>query len=86
MPPAGAGGAGRPPRGTRPLGGALRGHHPPAIFRQEKLKNDVRLPAARKYIVEHKLNEVFEGQVRDVGVAERLGAIQLGERGRDRGG
>ena len=25
-------------------------------------------------------------QVRDVGVAERLGAIQLGERGRDRGG
>src|SRR4029079_1164338 len=24
-------------------------------------KNDVRLPAARKYIAEHKLNEVFEG-------------------------
>src|SRR5258706_13333687 len=35
--------------------------HPPAIFRKEKLKNDVRLPAARKYIAEHKLNEVFEG-------------------------
>ena len=33
--------------------------HPPAIFRQEKLKNDVRLPAARKYIAEHKLNEIF---------------------------
>ena len=27
--PAGAGGAGRPPRGTRPLGGAHRGHDPP---------------------------------------------------------
>src|SRR6476659_6911314 len=32
--------------------------HPPAIFRQEKLKSDVRLPAARKFIAEHKLNEV----------------------------
>ena len=42
--------------------------HPPAIFRQEKLKNDVRLPAARKYIAEHKLNEVFEGDVGDVGL------------------
>ena len=35
--------------------------HPPAIFRQEKLKNDVRLPAARKFIAEHKLNEIFAG-------------------------
>jgi indolepyruvate ferredoxin oxidoreductase alpha subunit len=35
--------------------------HPPAIFRQEKLKNDVRLPAARKFILERKLNEVFPG-------------------------
>ena len=35
--------------------------HPPAIFRQEKLKSDVRLPAARKFIAEHRLNEVFEG-------------------------
>ena len=26
--------------------------HPPATFRQEKLKSDVRLPAARKFIVE----------------------------------
>ncbi|MEO8143335.1 MAG: indolepyruvate ferredoxin oxidoreductase subunit alpha, partial [Betaproteobacteria bacterium] len=42
--------------------------HPPAIFRQEKLKNDVRLPAARKYIAEHKLNEVFEGDVGGVGL------------------
>ena len=35
--------------------------HPPATFRQEKLKIDVRLPAARKYIAEHKLNEIFAG-------------------------
>jgi indolepyruvate ferredoxin oxidoreductase, alpha subunit len=35
--------------------------HPPATFRQEKLKSDVRLPAARKFIVENRLNEVFPG-------------------------
>src|SRR5574341_2433277 len=31
--------------------------HPPATFRQEKLKSDVRLPAARRYILENRLNE-----------------------------
>jgi len=35
--------------------------HPPATFRQEKLKSDVRLPAARKFIAEHRLNEIFPG-------------------------
>jgi indolepyruvate ferredoxin oxidoreductase alpha subunit len=35
--------------------------HPPATFRQEKLKSEVRLPAARKFILEHGLNEVFPG-------------------------
>src|SRR5216683_2010768 len=35
--------------------------HPPAIFRQEKLKAEVRLPAARRFILEKKLNETFEG-------------------------
>jgi indolepyruvate ferredoxin oxidoreductase, alpha subunit len=35
--------------------------HPPATFRQEKLKSDVRLPAARRYIVEKRLNETFPG-------------------------
>jgi indolepyruvate ferredoxin oxidoreductase alpha subunit len=42
--------------------------HPPAIFRQEKLKNEVRLPAARKYIAEHKLNEIFDGAESSVGL------------------
>jgi indolepyruvate ferredoxin oxidoreductase alpha subunit len=32
--------------------------HPPATFRQEKLKTDVRLPAARRFIVERKLNDI----------------------------
>jgi indolepyruvate ferredoxin oxidoreductase, alpha subunit len=41
--------------------------HPPATFRQEKLKSDVRLPAARKFIRERGLNEVFPG-TENVGV------------------
>jgi indolepyruvate ferredoxin oxidoreductase alpha subunit len=45
--------------------------HPPATFRQEKLKNDVRLPAARKFILENKLNEVFPG-------TEKVGLIVQG--------
>ena len=47
--------------------------HPPAIFRQEKLKNDVRLPAARSYIAEHKLNEIFDGAEPSVGLVVQGG-------------
>ncbi|MGE5130769.1 MAG: thiamine pyrophosphate-dependent enzyme, partial [Sphingomonadaceae bacterium] len=42
--------------------------HPPATFRQEKLKADVRLPAARRFVHDERLNEVFEGDVSDVGL------------------
>jgi indolepyruvate ferredoxin oxidoreductase alpha subunit len=35
--------------------------HPPATFRQEKLKSEVRLPAARRFVLEKKLNETFPG-------------------------
>ncbi|MDH4189166.1 MAG: indolepyruvate ferredoxin oxidoreductase subunit alpha [Betaproteobacteria bacterium] len=42
--------------------------HPPATFRQEKLKSDVRLPAARRFIAEHRLNEVFDGEQKDLGI------------------
>jgi len=42
--------------------------HPPATFRQEKLKFDVRMPAARKFIVDHGLNELFDGPERDIGI------------------
>jgi indolepyruvate ferredoxin oxidoreductase alpha subunit len=45
--------------------------HPPATFRQEKLKNDVRLPAAREFIKKNKLNEIFEGK-------EKVGLIVQG--------
>ena len=42
--------------------------HPPATFRQEKLKSDVRLPAARKFIAQHRLNEVFPGEESALGI------------------
>ncbi|HEY5896251.1 MAG TPA: indolepyruvate ferredoxin oxidoreductase subunit alpha [Burkholderiales bacterium] len=42
--------------------------HPPATFRQEKLKSDVRLPAARRFIAEHRLNEIFEGAESALGI------------------
>jgi indolepyruvate ferredoxin oxidoreductase alpha subunit len=42
--------------------------HPPATFRQEKLKSDVRLPAARRFILEKKLNETFEGEEKRLGI------------------
>ncbi|OGA08811.1 MAG: indolepyruvate ferredoxin oxidoreductase [Betaproteobacteria bacterium RIFCSPHIGHO2_12_FULL_69_13] len=42
--------------------------HPPATFRQEKLKSDVRLPAARRFIADHKLNETFQGPESSLGL------------------
>lgn len=42
--------------------------HPPVTFRQEKLKSEQRIPAARKYIVEQKLNELFDGRHSDLGI------------------
>jgi indolepyruvate ferredoxin oxidoreductase alpha subunit len=42
--------------------------HPPVTFRHEKLKVEQRIPAARAYIAEHKLNEIFEGARDDVGL------------------
>ena len=42
--------------------------HPPVTFRHEKLKTDERMPAARRYIAEHGLNEVFDGDAHDVGL------------------
>ncbi len=46
--------------------------HPPATFRQEKLKSDVRLPAARKFIAEQRLNEIFPGN-ENVGIVVQGG-------------
>ncbi len=63
---------------TRPLAEAAefnydRLSHPPATFRQEKLKAEVRLPAARRFVREQRLNEVFEGPESDVGIVVQGG-------------
>ncbi len=42
--------------------------HPPVTFQHEKRKIDERLPAARRYIVEHALNESIAGSRNDIGV------------------
>jgi indolepyruvate ferredoxin oxidoreductase alpha subunit len=41
--------------------------HPPVTFRHEKLKVEARIPAARRYIAEQRLNELFPGDRDDVG-------------------
>ena len=40
----------------------MRLAHPPVTFVHEKLKSQERLPAARRFIAEHQLNETFEGK------------------------
>lgn len=42
--------------------------HPPVTFIQERLKVEERLPAARKFIREHKLNEFVPGDLADIGI------------------
>jgi indolepyruvate ferredoxin oxidoreductase alpha subunit len=41
---------------------------PPATYLQEKLKVEVRWPAAVKFIREHALNEIFAGEMSDIGI------------------
>jgi indolepyruvate ferredoxin oxidoreductase alpha subunit len=42
--------------------------HPPVTFHHEKLKYEVRMPAARKYIVDAQLNELFDGELGELGI------------------
>jgi indolepyruvate ferredoxin oxidoreductase alpha subunit len=42
--------------------------HPPLTFRQEKLKTAERIPAARRFIAEQRMNELFRGRREDIGV------------------
>src|SRR5882672_365313 len=41
---------------------------PPATYAQEKHKVDVRWPAAQKFIRENRLNDVFAGTIKDIGI------------------
>lgn len=42
--------------------------HPPSTFKHEKHKYEVRMPAARQFIEDAGLNELFDGQHADVGL------------------
>ncbi|HSM20217.1 MAG TPA: indolepyruvate ferredoxin oxidoreductase subunit alpha, partial [Hyphomicrobiales bacterium] len=42
--------------------------HPPSTYAHERRKYDERMPAARRFIVESRLNEVFEGDCAEVGL------------------
>ncbi len=42
--------------------------HPPVTFVQERLKVEERLPAARAFIREHRLNEMLPGELADIGI------------------
>jgi indolepyruvate ferredoxin oxidoreductase alpha subunit len=42
--------------------------HPPATYVQERLKVEHRLPAARKFIRDHRLNEILPGDIGEVGI------------------
>ncbi len=51
----------------------MRLAHPPVTFRHEKLKGEERLPAARRYIAEHKLNELIPGTHANLGIVVQGG-------------
>ena len=42
--------------------------HPPATFKHEKLKYEARMPAARRFIVEQGLNEIWQGEQQHLGL------------------
>jgi len=42
--------------------------HPPVTFVQERNKVEERMPAARDFILREKLNEIFPGDLKDVGI------------------
>jgi indolepyruvate ferredoxin oxidoreductase, alpha subunit len=58
--------------------------HPPVTFVQEKLKVEERLPAARKFIREHKLNELIDGDIADIGIIVMGGLTNSVLRGLER--
>jgi indolepyruvate ferredoxin oxidoreductase, alpha subunit len=47
--------------------------HPPVTFLQEKHKIEDRIPAARKFIVERKINELIDGQHKRLGIVVQGG-------------
>jgi len=51
--------------------------HPPSTYAHEKMKFEVRLPAARRYVVERGLNETLPGDLDDVGIVVQGGLTNV---------
>jgi len=58
--------------------------HPPSTYLQEKLKVEVRQPAAQRFIVEQGLNELLPGEREDLGIIVQGGIANVLLRGLDR--
>ena len=58
---------------TEPVRNYQRIAGAPSTFEQEKAKVEERLPAARKFILEHGLNETFEGDLDKIGIVTQGG-------------
>ncbi len=58
--------------------------HPPSTYVHEKLKFDVRRPAAERFIVERGLNELVPGERSDLGIIVQGGITNVLMRGLDR--
>jgi indolepyruvate ferredoxin oxidoreductase, alpha subunit len=57
----------------RPMRDANRIVLPPASYQHERDKIEKRWPAAVRFVQEHKLNELFEGDVHDIGIVMQGG-------------
>jgi len=53
---------------------------PPATYAQEKHKVEVRWPAAQKFIRENRMNEVFDGTIKDLGIICQGGMYNVAAR------
>jgi indolepyruvate ferredoxin oxidoreductase, alpha subunit len=58
--------------------------HPPVTYVQEKLKIEQRMPAARAFTKEHKLNELLPGDLGDIGIIAMGGLSSSVLRGLER--
>ena len=58
--------------------------HPPSTYAHEKIKVEVRQPAAQRFIVEHGLNEFLPGERSDLGIIVQGGITNVLVRGLDR--
>ena len=68
----------------RPVRDTNRIALPPMTYAHEKEKIEGRWPAAVRFIAEHKLNEVFEGDVHDIGIVMQGGMYNTAIRALER--